>query len=99
MRISNISPVQSNSDSLLPSSSTSSQTTPNGIKLPNLEQQTSNPPKNVFIEIVKTDIILLLQKNQNKILPRLDDNAKHIMLKEELVGKGKWYKEKPKHYN
>ena len=43
-------------NSLLPPCSTCSQTLPNGIKIPNLEQQTPNPPKHFLIEMVKTDI-------------------------------------------
>ena len=50
------------SNSLQPSCSTCSQTSPNGLKPPNLEQQTPNPPKYPVREIVKTDISALLQK-------------------------------------
>ena len=50
------------STSLQPSCSTRSQISPNGMKLPNSEQQTPNPPKHSLTEIVITDIPAFLPK-------------------------------------
>ena len=70
------------SNSVLPSCITCSHTSTNGMKLPNLEQQTQNPPKilQIYLNNFLPDVILASPKNVDGGLNRSYDRYTWVYL-------------------